>query len=188
MLSISKISLLSQDPKKLWRDPHAKSISFFCVTRPVRIDAKIIEELKQISLDNESCNVRVCLHSDPTAQHQDMIILERTGRFYPPHRHEGKGECFHVIEGTLGVVVFSPGGEILESVTLKPGELLRIEEGSFHAVTPITEYVIYHENKPGPFTGSGDSILPDWAPVNKEEEHALVARIKYSFENFGEMK
>ena len=24
--------------------------------------------------------------------------------------------------------------------------------------------VIYHENKPGPFTGKGDSIFPDWAP------------------------
>ena len=41
----------------------------------------------------------------------------------------------------------------------------------FHAVLPITDFVIYHETKPGPFLGKMDSIYPDWAPnVNNQNE------------------
>jgi hypothetical protein len=42
----------------------------------------------------------------------------------------------------------------------------------YHAVMPVTQQVIYHESKPGPFTGVGDSLFPAWAP-----EHTNMAGV-----------
>ena len=47
----------------------------------------------------------------------------------------------------------------------------KVKPNMFHAVLPITDFVIYHETKPGPFLGEMDSIYPDWAPkVNNQNE------------------
>ena len=37
---------------------------------------------------------------------------------------------------------------------------------------PVTDVVIYHENKPGPFLGDDDSIFPDWAPDGGGNDNA----------------
>ena len=37
---------------------------------------------------------------------------------------------------------------------------------------PITNIVIFHESKPGPFIRSGDSVYPEWAPTGKKKEES----------------
>ena len=44
----------------------------------------------------------------------------------------------------------------------------------YHSIQPITETVIYHENKPGPFEGNSDSIFADWSPKEEEEEEIIT--------------
>ena len=168
-MTLSSISLLRPDPDQLCKDKGAKSISFFCRRRPVRIDHALFAELRQVSISNGGKNVRVCLHDGPKARHHDMVILENRGKYYRPHKHRDKGEAFHVIEGRLGLFTFSDSGEVIDSCVLAPGEIYRVEENAYHAVLPMTKQVIYHENKPGPFTGEGDSIFPNWAPDGNDE-------------------
>jgi hypothetical protein len=50
----------------------------------------------------------------------------------------------------------------------KQGNLYRVAKGSYHAVFPISDYVIYHENKPGPFLGDNNSIYADWSPEKED--------------------
>jgi len=166
---LSQISLINQDGDKLWQDVGAKSVSFFCLKRPVKVDSDLIVELKQLSQDHNGKNVRLCLHESPKSDHHDMVILERRGKYYRPHRHDGKGEAFHIIEGQMGLFAFDDKGTVIDASLLNPGDIYRVAEGGYHAVLPITETVIYHENKPGPFTGEGDSIYPNWAPDGADE-------------------
>ena len=51
-----------------------------------------------------------------------------------------------------------------------------IAVGMYHAVMPLSDPVIYHESKPGPFLGDGDSMYPDWAPA--EDDSDAVAAYK----------
>ena len=163
-MKLSSISILDIDPEKVREDKNAKSASFFCLQRPVLVNNALITEMKQISFQRENCNVRVCLHESPEDDHHDMVVLEYGDKYYSPHKHKRKGECFHVIVGKLGLIAFETSGEIIDSTVLSEGELYRVAAGMYHAVLPLTDHVVYHESKPGPFSGEGDSIYPKWAP------------------------
>ncbi len=163
-MNLSRISLVDPDTENIWEDKGAKTVAFFCRKRPVRITAKTIDELKQISSLRDGSNVRVCLHSEPASDHHDMVILERPGGYYRPHRHTYKGDCFHIMEGQMGLFTFNENGDVIDCAVLEPGEIYRVEVNMYHAVMPLTDPVIYHENKPGPFLTQGDSLYPDWAP------------------------
>jgi len=171
-VTISKISLLTPDEDKIWEDKSAKTVAFFCKSRPVVIDQRIREELVVVSKSRGDANVRICLHEGPEDDHHDMIVLEHSGRYGRPHKHLRKGEAFHIMEGRLAVFAFSDDGAVTDSVVLGPGDIYRIERNMYHGLLPITGYVIYHENKPGPFEGVGDSIYPDWAPDGSDETAA----------------
>lgn len=183
-MALSDISLRAPAPDKLREDAGAKSVSFFCLKRPVRIDKSTIADLKALSAERGGRNVRICLHSGPESNHHDMVILERAGKYYRPHKHADKGEAFHLIEGRLGVFAFDERGAVIDAAVLSPGDIYRAEVGMYHAVLPLSESVIYHENKPGPFTGEGDSLYPDWAPDGSDATAvaAYVAVLRKHFD------
>jgi len=168
------VSLLNPDPKILWEVSGDRTVAFFCKRHPVRVDAALVEELKEISIMRGGKNVRLCLHNGPDADHHDMIILERMEKYYRPHKHLDKGEAFHIMEGRMGIFTFDDLGNVIEACTLDAGEIFKVGIDMYHAVMPLTEVVIYHENKPGPFLGEKDSIFPDWAPDGLDEEVAVA--------------
>ena len=168
-LGLSKISLLDPDLAKLVEDKGAKTVAFFCRNLPVVIDARLIEELKNVSRLRNDSNVRICLHDGPDASHHDMIALERRGRYYRPHKHARKGDTFHMIEGKLGIFSFDVDGNVTDAVVIGPGEIYRTAVNMYNAILPLSDYVIHHESKPGPFEGENDSIYPDWAPDGGDE-------------------
>ena len=173
-MSLSTLSLLHPDPEILWEDAGAKTVAFFCKRHPVCVDAALIEELKKVSAARGGKNVRLCLHDSPAADHHDMVILERRGKYYRPHKHREKGEAFHIMEGRMCVFTFDDAGNVTESRALDSGDILRVGVNMYHAVMPLTAMVIYHENKPGPFLGEKDSIYPDWAPDGLDAEVAAT--------------
>ena len=118
--------------------------------------------------------MRVCLHDSPLSLHHDMVILERKGKYYRPHKHKDKGEAFHIIDGKMAIFVFDHAGNVIDSTVLVRGDVYRIEKNQYHSVMPVTNIVIYHENKPGPFLGSDDSIFPNWAP--NESDHDSIKK------------
>jgi cupin fold WbuC family metalloprotein len=175
---LSKIAL--SDSKKIRVDEGGRSVGFFTKNLPGRVDWELVKELKEAAIRYRNKNVRLCLHDDQDALFHTMIILERKGKFYRPHKHLEKGECFHIIEGRMAVFSFGEEGEIVDSCCLDPEGIFiyRVAINMFHAVIPLTEMVIYHESKPGPFLGRQDSIFPSWAPdgmdKQKAEEYTMI--------------
>lgn len=164
MPSCSTVRL--DDPEQVWEDGRAKSVSFFCRREPVRVDAALLDELKAVASRIGNKNARVCLHDSPDAAFHEMIIFERRGGYLRPHKHENKGESYHVIEGAMAAFIFHEDGRVVDACRIGAGGAIayRVGANMFHAVMPLTEYVIYHEAKPGPFLGVHDSIYPPWAP------------------------
>lgn len=167
-MKLSEISL--DNPKKLRLDEGGRAAAFFCRGLPAMINRKLIEELIHASDKRGGKNIRVCLHDGPDALFHSMIIVERKGMYYRPHKHLEKGECFHIIEGRMGVFAFDDAGEIIDVCILEPGGniIYRVEVDMYHGVFPLTETIVYHESKPGPFLGDKDSIFPSWAPDEKD--------------------
>jgi cupin fold WbuC family metalloprotein len=110
-----------------------------------------------------------------------MIIVHKKDHFYRPHKHLLKGEAYHMIEGELMVFIFDDKGQVVESTHIGASGLnlpfiYRIGKNLWHCTVPITERVVFHEMKPGPFQPEGDSIYPDWAPDGKDLEMASKYR------------
>ena len=163
-MSISQISLSDQSMVQF--DGSGRSGAFFCKNNPVRIDQKLILDLKAKAKEIGDKNIRLCLHMTPEAVFHQMIILEHKSGFYPPHKHLLKGEAFHMIEGSMAVFVFDDAGNISDACRLEGSGtfMYRVDVGQHHSVMPLSDIVIYHEGKPGPFLGNKDSLFPDWAP------------------------
>lgn len=161
---MSFISL--DDQGTVWIDEGARSLSYFCRKKPVRVNVALIAELKEIAASLGDKNVRLCLHESPDAVFHEMITLECKGKYCRPHKHLTKGETCHIIEGLIGAFVFDDGGRVIDACLLEPrgNFLYSIGVNMYHAIMPISDLVIYHESKPGPFLGEADSLYPDWVP------------------------
>lgn len=164
------------DPDRVRRDDTGRSIGFFCRKLPAAVGPETIRALVDAAERSAGRNVRLCLHESPESDFHSMIIFERQGTYYPPHFHETKGETWHVIEGEMAAFVFSEHGDLLEARRLSPQGcfLYRLEKRTIHTVFPLTDYVIYHESKPGPFLGPSDSVVPDWAPERDEPDQVAA--------------
>ena len=167
-MNLSEISLYNSARVRI--DLSGRSIGLFCRELPGRVDRTVVTELKEIAGRYPDKNVRLCLHDGPEAAFHDMIIFDRRNSYYAPHRHPTKAECWHVVEGAMAAFVFGPQGTVLDAQRLEADGtfLYRIDINMVHTVMPLTEYVIYHESKPGPFLPEGDSIVPEWAPDGRD--------------------
>jgi cupin fold WbuC family metalloprotein len=172
-MALSTVDL--NNPQSVRVDEKGRSIGFFCRRRPVRVDGNLIADLKAAA-EKYGKNVRLCLHDSPDATFHEMIILERKGRYYRPHKHLEKGESYHILEGSMAAFVFDENGRLEDACVLKPDGnfIYRVDINMYHAVLPLADLVIYHESKPGPFLGDKDSIFPEWAPDGSDEDE--VAR------------
>ena len=167
-------SLRLNDPKAVWLDDNGRTPAYFCKRNPVKINAELIAELKSESARLGNRNLRLCLHENSDAPFHEMVILEYKGRFYRPHKHLLKAESYHIIEGKMAAFVFDEDGNVIDSNILEPtgNFLYRIDINQYHAVLPMTDMLIYHEAKPGPFLRETDSIIPPWAPDWENPEAA----------------
>ena len=125
-------------------------------------------------------DLRVCLHQSPMDIHHDMIILQQKKNYYLPHKHARKGETYHMIKGSMKCILFNNQGKIKKIVTLNKNEIFRVPKNTFHTMLSISNFTIYHENKPGPFNKKGDSIFPSWINKYKNKRKLELEINKFS--------
>lgn len=163
-MTISEINL--HDSNQIIVDKSGRSWGYFCQKRPIKITNKLLNEMKSISNNNGNMNLRICLHKNSESKFHDMVILERSGTYTPPHKHFDKEDSLLIIEGKLGIVTYNDDGTVYDYCLLEPNRTLMYKVGiqMYHAVIAMTDTVIYHESKPGPFIYETDSIYPPWGP------------------------
>ena len=98
----------------------------------------------------------------------EMLIVHTRDTYVRPHKHIGKSESFHIIEGTANVIIFTDTGAIRDIVEL--GDSIsgrnfyfRINQPYYHTLQIVSEFIIFHETTSGPFNRS-DTVFPTWAP------------------------
>jgi cupin fold WbuC family metalloprotein len=111
---------------------------------------------------------RLCTHRDSGELLHEMLIVLRGDSYIRPHRHVGKVESFHLIEGEVQIVFFDEAGAIVELLDMAPygsGRpfYYRIAESVYHTLVVRTDMLVYHEVTTGPFRRE-DTIFAPWSP------------------------
>lgn len=148
--------------------PGGKSPAF-TATGDRLVDARAFAALKSLVKDAPGATVRVNLHPGPDAPVHDMIIAQSAGGKPFVHKHLTREETYHMIEGRMRLQFFDDAGKPSSSHLLGgPGTglplIVRVPKGVWHASVAETDFVVFHESRPGPFDG-GDTVFPHWEPA-----------------------
>ena len=108
---------------------------------------------------------RINFHKSLDALTHEMIIAMYKSTTIQVHKHLSKSESFHLLIGSLMVILFDEDGCVIDEILLTSSSLkcyYRLDDSIDHLVIPLSEYVVMHETTSGPFR-DGDSSTPEWA-------------------------
>ena len=149
---------------------------FYADAPVVKVTAETIAFLKARATGNRRRRARLCAHPGTEDALHEMLIVHAKHAYVPPHKHIGKSESFHIIEGRLKVVLFDDGGNKTDEIAM--GDVAsgrtffyRLSEARFHTVIPETDWVVFHEVTNGPFDRA-DTLFAPWAPGEDDDEAA----------------
>lgn len=146
----------------------------FVARRPIVVVGRAeIEFVKAEAARVPRRRARLCLHRSEVDRLHEMVIALDPSTYVRPHRHPGKSESFHVIEGTARVVVFDEAGGITDVIALgaRRNRLYRLDEARFHTVVIGRRTLVLHEITNGPFDRHGSQLAP-FAPPEEDEAAA----------------
>lgn len=145
---------------------------FYAQEDIIKLSNKDIEFLKIKAAGNKRGRARLCTHLSVESSLHEMVIALDKKTYVRPHKHLGKSESFHIIEGNLKVVIFDDKGNVKEVINMddyrsQDAFYYKLSKACFHTVIPLSNFVIFHETTNGPFKG-GDTIYAEWAPLEDE--------------------
>ncbi|MBN1765557.1 MAG: WbuC family cupin fold metalloprotein [Sedimentisphaerales bacterium] len=134
----------------------------------IQITPALLEQLKQSAACEPLRRARLCLHRNLHDKVHEMVIALQKDSYCRPHRHLEKSESFHIIEGSMLVILFDDQGLITKKIKMAPLPenatfFYRLNCSLWHMVLPLTEFVIFHETTTGPFIPDQQYRAP-WSP------------------------
>lgn len=126
--------------------------------------------LKARAAETPRLRTRLCAHPEPAHPLHEMVIVHGRDAYVRPHRHLGKAESQHVMEGRATVVLFDETGRETRREPVGTGgyAYYRIDDAVFHSLLVETEWFVFHEVTSGPFDPARTEWAP-WAPDGKDE-------------------
>jgi cupin fold WbuC family metalloprotein len=133
-----------------------------------------VAELKALAARNPRKRVRLCAHHRPGDKLHEMLIVHERSAYVRPHKHPGKSESVHIVEGQVEIVVFDDAGAITRVLELgepATGRIFyyRMAEPAFHTLIVRSEVLVFHETTDGPFNRA-DTVFAPWAPADADPE------------------
>jgi cupin fold WbuC family metalloprotein len=155
-----------------------RSSNVFVLTdSPDVVDSGIIDELKRAADASPLKRARLCLHRANEDPVHEMLIVLAGDVYIRPHRHLGKPESFHLLEGEVSALFFNDEGEPEREERLGRGPgrpfIYRVTHPVYHTQLVWSEHVVFYECTRGPFRKE-ETEFASWAP-----EEGLPAAVEY---------
>jgi len=156
---------------------------FVAQTPIVQLGAQHIDFLKRQAASNARGRARICAHRGNEDRLHEMLIAISADSYIRPHKHLNKVESFHIVEGSVDVVVFDERGEIAEVLEL--GDIstgrsfyYRLSDSLYHTLVIHGDVLVVHEVTNGPFLRE-ETVLAPFAPAEhqREEARAYIAGV-----------
>jgi cupin fold WbuC family metalloprotein len=133
-----------------------------------------IQHLQELASCNPRKRIRLCAHANAGDPLHEMLIIHERGAYVRPHKHLGKTESTHIIEGQVDVVIFDDVGNIVNVIhmgdyTSGMKFYYRMAIPLFHTLIIRTGVLVFHETTNGPFNRS-NTIFAPWAPEDDDRE------------------
>jgi len=153
---------------------------------PRFIDQALFRELAENAAANPRQRQHYNFHRMEEPCHRLAVGLQ-PATYIAPHRHlsADKAETLLVLQGRLGLLVFSEHGELLDTRVLAAGgESVGVDvpPGIFHALVVLEADSVLFECKAGPYKALGDDEQAGWAP--REGEAGAGAYLAWMRERF----
>jgi len=134
----------------------------------VQVDRADIEAMVARAEQNPRRRIRLCAHKDTRDTLHEMLIVHTSDTYVRPHKHLAKSEAFHVISGTVDVVLFDEAGKIVAVVPMgdyASGHKFyyRLADPLYHTLLIRSDRIIFHEITNGPFDRA-DTVFAPWSP------------------------
>lgn len=131
-----------------------------------------VADLKERASSSPRKRSRICAHGDTSDPLHEMLIALDRETYIRPHKHEGKSESFHLVDGSVDVVIFDDQGCVEEVVSMgdyRSGRSFyyRLNVSAFHTVIVKSDVAVLHETTNGPFDRS-DTLDATWAPPEQD--------------------
>jgi len=151
------------------------------------VDDEWTERVKENARREPKRRARLNLHHSEEDPVQEMLIAFCKDSLNAPHRHRGKSESIHVIEGRALVVFFDDGGRVTRRLHLGPPggrlpSLYRLAAPTWHTVIPLDDIVVIHETASGPFSPDNE-LPPAWVPRDEGSLRAFISGLRQDSEN-----
>jgi cupin fold WbuC family metalloprotein len=136
-------------------------------------DNSDIATLKTMAGNNSRQRIRLCTHNNEANLLHEMLIVHDFGTYVRPHKHIGKSESIHIIEGLVDLVIFDNDGTVCRTVRLgdyASGHLFyfRMEAPIFHTLIIRSATLVFHETTNGPFDRA-ETIFAPWSPIETDD-------------------
>ncbi len=111
---------------------------------------------------------RICVHRGAQDKIQEMLIVLAKGTYVRPHKHPGKTESYHVIDGTADLAIFGDSGRLEEVIPMgkEASGLMfycRVPTEKYHAFLVTSDVFVFHETTNGPFD-QDHNLWASWYP------------------------
>jgi cupin fold WbuC family metalloprotein len=140
----------------------------------VTLTPRDVDRLKALAGVTPRRRARLCAHRATTDAIHEMLIVLDAATYVRPHRHRNKSESFHVVEGSMSVVLFGEDGQVRRAIHL--GDYAsgrpfyyRLAEPTYHTVLVESSVAVIHETTNGPFSRAETEFAP-WAPADEDAE------------------
>lgn len=127
-----------------------------------------VQFLKEKIGGTQRRRIRLCAHASTEDAVHEMFVTLTKESYIRPHKHLNKSESFHVMEGSLDLVVFDEAGAVVNVIPLSDRSsggsfYFRFTKPLYHTVHVASDLVVFHETTSGPFKKS-DTIFAPWSP------------------------
>jgi len=134
------------------------------------LDSTTIAEGVRAAKESPRGRIIMQLHRSDTEGVQRLVNFMQPGSYARPHCHPAPEniETVAVLKGSIGFLIFEPGGAVRSTHRLEAGNaascLVDIERGVWHTLVPLAEDTVVLEIKRGPYCAETDKMFADWAP------------------------
>jgi cupin fold WbuC family metalloprotein len=147
-------------------------------------DRTEMAKLKQLATKNTRQRIRLCAHQTTDDLLHEMLIVHNYGAYVRPHKHIGKSESIHIIEGLVDLIMFDDNGSVCKCLRLgdyKSGHsfYLRMASPTFHMLIIRSEMLLFHETTNGPFDRA-QTVFAPWSPSDTDptEVDHFISRVE----------
>lgn len=133
-----------------------------------RIDQDLFDAVAAEALASPRLRRNHNLHAEADAVQRFLNVLQ-PGTYVRPHRHqreqpEAGFECFVVLQGAVGLLLFDAGGRVIGRERLQavgPVRGVELREGVWHSLVALEPHSVIFELKQGPYQPTADKdFLP----------------------------